>query len=164
MLPAIRTVLYATDLSPQGPSIFRYAVELARRHGARIVLLHALEPLGHTATTLVRNVVPAETLARLEREGLADVRRVILERLERFRAQELGADAQPGDLVSEIRVVEGAPDRVILEEARKAVADLIVMGAHGHSGLERTLLGSVANKVVQRSSIPVLLVPIPPAG
>ncbi len=162
MLPDIKTLLYATDLSPKSAQVFRYAVALAREHGARIVLLYALEPLGPTATSLVKNVVAAETLKEIETEGIARTRREIHRRLETFSKEELGASASPEELVSEIQIVEGHPAQVILEHAEQVGASMIVMGMQGHTRLEQVLLGSVANKVVQRSAVPVLLVPIPP--
>ena len=140
--------------------VFRYAVAVARQHGARIVLLHALEPMGQTATTLVRNVVPAKTLKKLEEEGLSRVRNEIHDRLNRFCETELGPGAREEDLVAAIHIIEGQPAKVILSEAAANNADMIVMGMHGYSGIERVLLGSVANKVAQQSLIPVLLVPV----
>ncbi len=160
MLPTIKKLIYATDLSPDGPQIFRYAVALAKQHEAKIILLHALEPLGPTAASLVRNVVPTETLERLEREGLSKVREQIQERLQRFCDEVLGGKTHVEDLVEEIRIVEGPPATVIVEQAQAEGADMIIMGMHGYTALERMLLGSVANKVVQQCRIPVLLVPV----
>jgi nucleotide-binding universal stress UspA family protein len=53
---------------------------------------------------------------------------------------------------------EGRPWEAILEAAREVRADLIVMGTHGRHGLVRTLLGSVTEKVVRTSPVPVLVV------
>ena len=54
--------------------------------------------------------------------------------------------------------VEGKPADLILKRARKLKVDLIVMASHKHSRVERTIIGSVASKVVGRSSVPVLVV------
>lgn len=62
-------------------------------------------------------------------------------------------------LVRDIRVLAGHPAEVILKQAKKERADVIVMGSHGHTAFGEMLLGSVAHKVTQRSEIPVLLVP-----
>ena len=159
MLPTLKTILYATDLAPHGPRIFRYALALARQHDARIVLLHAIEPLSHSATTLVHTMVPSEMLEKAQVEGLAALRDEIHKRLQRFCEQELAAGTTEADVVSEIRVVEGTPAQVIPAVADEIDADLIVMGMHGHTKLEYMFLGSVANRVVSRSRIPVLLVP-----
>lgn len=164
MLPALNTILYATDLAPHGLRIFRHAVMLAQEHKARLVLLHALEPLGETATTLVRTVVPPDRLAAVQKEGLARVRDEIEQRLRSFCEQELGRESGGCDILSEIRIVEGSPAQVILDTAKAINADLIVMGMHGHTRLEYVLLGSVANRVINKSTVPVLLVPVEAAA
>lgn len=160
MLPELKRILYATDLAPHGPRVFRHAVALARRHAAQVVLLHVLEPLGPTAAALVRNVVASSTLRTIEAQGYAKTRAEIERRLEAFCNRELGDRSEARNVVSDIRIVVGNPARAILDEAKRIKADLVVMGMHGHSGIERAMLGSVANKVVQRSTTPVLLVPV----
>jgi nucleotide-binding universal stress UspA family protein len=55
-------------------------------------------------------------------------------------------------------VREGRPDRAIVQAARDTGADLIVMGSHGHTGLERLLMGSVAERVIGHAECPVLVV------
>ncbi|SDQ57206.1 universal stress protein [Natronobacterium texcoconense] len=55
-------------------------------------------------------------------------------------------------------VVTGKPDRVVLEYAESETYDTIVMGSHGREGVSRVLLGSVAENVVRRSPIPVVVV------
>jgi nucleotide-binding universal stress UspA family protein len=55
-------------------------------------------------------------------------------------------------------VTEGRPDQVILDQARKAGADLIVMGTHGRTGLDRLLMGSTTERVIGSADCPVLAV------
>lgn len=160
MLPSIRTILYATDLPPYGAGIFRHAVSLARQFDARIVLLHVLEPLGRTAETLVRSIVPAETFDAVHKEGLEHVREEIRARLERFSKEELGEEGGERELVTEVHIREGYPASVIVEEASAIGADIIVLGARSHGAVETLFVGSVAAKVVHKSDIPVLLVPV----
>jgi len=159
MIPKIRTILYATDLNEHAPFVFRYAVSLAQRYDAEIVLLHALEPLSTTGESLIRNVLPQKELEALREEGMKQVRAQIHERLERFCTEELGKEPAKIGEIARVQVLHGPPARTILEQARSHQADLIVMGTHGHSGVARVFLGSVANKVVQQSEIPVLVVP-----
>ncbi len=164
MLPTVKKILYATDLEPHGPKMFRYAVSLAHRYEAKIVLLHVLEPLGPTAQTLVRNVLPTEKAEELQREGLKKIRQEISDRLDRFCKEELGGDPKGRHLVAEVRIVDGHPAAAILKEAKAVKADMIVMGTHGRTGISELLLGSVAHKVVQQSALPVLLVPLRALG
>ena len=161
MLPKLRKLIYASDLGDNAPMVFAYAVALARRHDARIIFVHALEPLGPAARSLVRNMIPQDQLQQLESEGLSRVRDEIEGRIQLFCDNELGADETAKDIVDDIRIIEGHAAEVILEQARECDADLIVLGSHSRKGIHRVLLGSVAQKVMQRSERPVLLVPIP---
>ncbi len=161
MLALIQKILYATDLGANAPTVFNYAVSLARSFQAEIHLLHAIEPLGATGRTLMRSAVPEKQLDELERQGLAKVRKEIHRRLTEFAKRELGTADERATLVSKIVIAEGQADTVIIEQAKQIGADLIVMGTHSQSPLDRVLLGSVARKVTHLSPIPVLLVPIP---
>ena len=163
MLPEIRTILYPTDLNPRAPEVFRYAMSLAHRYDASIVLLHVVEPLTHYAQSLVKMYAPQKG------EGLpGDARERILsdlhQRLRHFCKDEVCVDLGGDERVREIRVVEGQPAEVILQEVERVEADLVVLGAHGHTALGEVLLGSVSNKVAQRSRAPVLLVRLPDKG
>jgi nucleotide-binding universal stress UspA family protein len=61
----------------------------------------------------------------------------------------------------EYRVLDGAPAVEILEAARQVQCDLIVLGTHGHTGLERLVMGSVAEEVMRKAKCPVLTVKVP---
>ncbi len=161
MLTSIDKILYATDLGANAAKVFNYAVSIARRFGGEIYLLHAIEPLGPTGRSLVRNVVPAETLAALERDGLKRLHDEIHRRLTDFAERNLGTSDEQATLVSHIVIEEGAPDQVIVAQAKSIGADLIILGTHSYDAVERVLIGSVARKVIHASKIPVLLVPIP---
>jgi nucleotide-binding universal stress UspA family protein len=63
--------------------------------------------------------------------------------------------------VVETRLLEGEPARTIVDLAREAGADLIVLGSHGRTGLDRLLMGSVAEHVVRKAGCPVLTVKSP---
>jgi len=63
---------------------------------------------------------------------------------------------------AERQLVEGDPVSEILRVAREMPADLIVMGTHGRTGLERLLMGSVAEEVLRKATCPVLTVKRPP--
>ncbi len=160
MLPNIRTILYATDLEAHARPVFRYAVSLAERYGAKIVLLHALEPLNPTAVNLVNNVLPEGTAESIRQHGIDQLRSTIEQRLRDFCKQELGMEPQDCRVVEDSRVREGFPAKVILAQAAETNADIIVMGTHGRAGVGELLLGSVARKVMHHSTIPVLMIPL----
>ena len=93
---------------------------------------------------------------------------------ETVRGVQQQAEAQLGDYLSkraadlkkegvnaQVAVLRGNPADKILEYTKKNNADLIIMSTHGHSGATRWLIGSVADKVVRHSPVPVLLVSPP---
>jgi len=160
MLPNIQTILYATDLEDHARPVFRYAVSLAERYSAKIVLLYALEPLSPSAQSLVASVLPEGTSESLRVEGMERVRQRIEERLRQFCKDELGMEPDDCRVVSDARVIEGRTAATILDQAKRVSADVIVMGTHGRVGVSEMLLGSVAHRVIHQSTIPVLLIPL----
>jgi nucleotide-binding universal stress UspA family protein len=139
--------------------VFRYAVSLARQHQARIILLHVIEPLGGTARSLVKNMMPEGQFDQLRQEGLGRLRQQVADRLQAFCRDELGESPEHADEIASIHIEEGDSAEVILQGVGRFGVDLIVMGTHGRRGLNKLLIGSVATRVVQRSSCPVMLVP-----
>jgi nucleotide-binding universal stress UspA family protein len=110
-----------------------------------VAFLYVLEPLGP------RLLLGPETLPYY-RELVEDLRREGLAALDRATRM-----AEELTVPFEAHLLEGRAAEVILKEAEKH--DLIVMGTHGRTGLDRLLLGSVAQEVVRKSPKPVLLVP-----
>lgn len=161
MLPQIKTILYATGLGPGAPHVFRYALAEAEKHDARIVVLHALEPLSSFGQQLVELHISHEQSEQIHRQAREHARRKIEERVQRLCDKEVCHAPSGAGLVKDIRVVEGNPAVEIVEQARSVKADLIVMGTHRHTVIGDAVLGNTANKVMHRSEIPVLLVRIP---
>jgi nucleotide-binding universal stress UspA family protein len=84
MIPKIQNVLYATDLSKNSAYAFRYAVNTARKHDAKIHILHVIEPISAQTRTLVLTYIDEEKLDRLHDAGKEDLYRRITERLKLF--------------------------------------------------------------------------------
>jgi nucleotide-binding universal stress UspA family protein len=154
----LRTILYATDLGPYGPKIFAHAIGLAQRFDAQIHIVHVLEPVGEYAQSLISNYVSPETLKTVQNEGYENARKEMHRRLEKFCSDRLPDECE--HLLANMRVVEGLPFQVILDEAKRLNADLIVVGSHGRTGLGELFMGSVAHKVLSKATIPVFVVPI----
>jgi len=160
MLPKIRTILYATGLGPGAPHVFRYALALARQHGAQIVAVHGMEPLSPFAQSLVELHVSHADSEEMHRRGRESVKQALCDRIRRLCEQENG-DSEEGCRVGEIRVVEGQPAQVVLDAADEVGADLIVMGSHRHTVLGDAMLGTTTHKVLHAAERPVLVVRIP---
>lgn len=133
-------ILVPTDFGPSSDRAVAVASELATKLGARITLLHVWSlPLPAYADGIG---FPTESLEAAAKESL-----------ERVRAQL--ADKHPS--VEAILSLGVAWDRIV-EAAKTNDVDMIVMGTHGRRGVPRWLLGSVAERVVRLSPVPVLTV------
>lgn len=158
MLPEFKTILYATDLSPRAPEVFRYAMSLAQKYGAKIHILHAVEPLTPFARSMVDLYLSRETTDELHKSARDSMIEQIRRRLDLFCTDELCTDPEGRDRVAGVIIDEGRPADLILREAERLHADLIVMGSHGHTAVGEILLGTTAHRVMQRAAVPVFLV------
>jgi nucleotide-binding universal stress UspA family protein len=142
----IRKILTPTDFSPHSGCAFRLARALAHDYGARLLVLHVVEP---------PMIVSGEGVAPMEPEGF---REQLRQRLLQWLAEEAQVPMDYG-------LTDGDPATAILRAADENQCDLIVMGTHGRTGLRRLLMGSVAEQVLRRASCPVLTVkaPFPPS-
>lgn len=140
-------ILVPTDGSDPASAAVRHALDLAKQHGA---ILHALFVINTDKSWL--------TVSRTDvDDALRDIGQETSERV--LREVETAAADADVELVTE--VLEGTPDERILTCADDDGADLIVMGTHGHSGLQRRLLGSVTERVIRGADVPVMTVSTP---
>jgi nucleotide-binding universal stress UspA family protein len=141
-----RRILHASDFSRASRRAFEEAVALARADGAELTLIHVLEP-----------VIPWTEDAYVSRRAydqlLTSTRAAAARQLDVLvrRARATGVRATG-------RLVDGNPRDAIPRLAKRARADLVVVGTHGRTGLSRLLLGSVAARVLATASCPVLTV------
>jgi len=156
MTPKIKKILYATDLSKNSAYAFLFATDMARRHDAKIVILHAIEPVPAYAAAYTG--VTDEIKQKQQEETVEEIRKRLGEFCRRAEAQ-IGPPCV--DLVSNILVPRGHPPEEILNASNKEGCDLIVLGTHGKGFLAHTFLGSVSNAVLHRTQKPVFIVPLP---
>ena len=157
MLPQIKKILYATDLSRNSAYAFYYAVDLAQKRGATIVILHSVEPLPGYVKTYTMG------LEKTEIENQAELTDIIGKRLNNFCQKVDDHIGSPCvELVTKVIVRSGHPVEEILSAADEEGCDLIVLGSHGKGFLKQTFLGSVSRRVLDRSRKPVLVIPLPP--
>jgi nucleotide-binding universal stress UspA family protein len=139
-------VLCPVDFSDLSALALRYAVRLAGCLEAGVAVLYA-EPFSPPPY-----FTPGQ-IASLESE-FRESRRQAAGKLREFVAQALGPDAPQ----VEIRIAEEAPADAIHRAAEELGAEAVVMGTHGRTGINRLMLGSVAERVLRESRIPVLTV------
>jgi nucleotide-binding universal stress UspA family protein len=135
----IEKILYATDFSSYSNQAYFHAVALAENHGASLTILFVYTP---------------DFAAPAPNAGEAATRRYWQEQLEQIRP------VDPNIPVHHV-FLEGDPAAEIVRYARDAGMSLIVMGTHGRTGLERLLMGSVAEKVMRDAPCSVLVVKLP---
>ena len=156
MIPQIKKILFATDLSKNSAYAFYYAVHMAKRDEAKIVILHAVEPLPHMLVSF------EDFKQKVAKDRWEDTVKKFKERIEDISVK---VDARTGvssvDLISNILIRLGHPVEEILKAADEEGCDVIVLGTHGKGFLKQTFLGSVSNSVLLRSQKPVFVVPLP---
>ncbi|MBD9425590.1 universal stress protein [Pseudomonas sp. PDM15] len=156
----LRSILYATDLGLYAPYVLQHALSLAKAFQSELHVVHAVEPLGLFAESVLNTYLDEKTLQELRSKGLTTVMASIEQRvLEGFR-DEMGEAQQDMQIVRSVRVVQGDPAQVILDEARKLGVDLLVVGSHSHGAAHEIPLGRTAARLLQLSETPVYLVPM----
>lgn len=161
MLPKIHKILYATDLSPNSGYVLRYAINSAKKHGAKLVLLHVLEELSPTTKALVEGHVDPETLLKISADSYSHVKKRIKKRIEVLVEKEKLRKPENIDIFDSIQVTRGHPATKILELADELECDAVVMGTHGKGLLKYTFLGSTAKQVLRRTRKPIFIIPMP---
>ncbi len=141
----IARILFPVDFSLNNRRVVPYVRQMLRVHGANLCLLHVVADLGQ----YLGLDEPHPDLGRWEDEALRQARR----QLEAFRGEHFVDWPQ-----ATAQVLVGDPATVIVEQALRQGADLIIMGTHGRRGLEHAIFGSVAERVLKNSPAPVLTV------
>jgi nucleotide-binding universal stress UspA family protein len=144
-MPNFQRILHPTDFSQPAAQAFLVARTLARDNAAKLILLHvAQQPAISNVAGLP---VPPPPPLSIDINGL--------------KAQLDAIAAANPQLRIESHVVEGQPSSAILDVAHELNCDMIVIGSHGRTGLNRLLMGSIAEQLVRRATCPVLTVKTP---
>ena len=159
MLPKINTIVYACDLDGKTQAAMELVLSLAKTHGAKVILMHAIEPLNAQASNMINNYITEEVRNAMRKDAITDINtrmdKLLAEFLEKYSEELSSLETAPETLI-----VNGAPADSIQRIAKEKNADLIVMNSRTHGRLSQMIIGSTANKVIHTSSIPVLVVPI----
>ncbi len=140
----IRRILVPIDFSEHAEYVIEWASHLALEHSSHLSLLHVYH-LPVEFQQLEGAYLPPDFWTNVKKEADQTLSRYV-------------GDIRQKGLAVEAVVREGYPATVIVDEATAQNADLIVIGTHGLSGLKHLLLGSIAERVVQKAPCPVLAV------
>lgn len=146
-------VLVGLDGSPSAETILPHVVVLATRFGSRVTLLQATVPFQTAVAESVAGGVASPDAGEIVASARREATTYLAEVARRLKADGLDVDWEQ---------LEGPAARAIVEAARRLGADLIALCTHGRSGLDRAILGSVADAVVRQAPCPVLLVRVKP--
>jgi universal stress protein A len=147
---SIKRILVPVDFSKASLHALDYARSFAEPFHAALLIVHVVEPIYYA--TPVDMYAASPNVAMLVEEQ----RRMATAHLDRLSA-DLTKKGQPHRTV----LKSGAPAQSIIDTARSAKADLIIMATHGRTGLAHMFLGSVAERVVRTAACPVLTVRAP---
>jgi nucleotide-binding universal stress UspA family protein len=151
----MKTVLIALDYNPTAKKVAETGYSLAKSLKAKVILLHVFADPTFYATSGFDPIMGYE--------GFVDVSPTVLESTEGLKdasLQYLDKTRQYlGDDEIQILVNEGDIAKTILSTAKDQHADVIVMGSHSQRWLENIVMGSVTEKVVNKSPVPLFIIP-----
>jgi nucleotide-binding universal stress UspA family protein len=168
VIPEIKKILFATDLSENSRTAFYYAASEATRHGAGMVLLHVLEKAPGSIDAQLEGLFGPEKWHQMQKDHEQNARQVLIGKrsdydvicgaLADFCADANAENGQCSFEAQEILVKQGSASSEILKVATEKGCDLIVLGAH-KGLLGKTAVGSVVKAVLHEARVPVLVVP-----
>ncbi len=161
MLPTYQNILIAIDFTPNSDRAFKYAVLMARQHNAKIHLLHVVPQVDTSMRNYFSLIKGQDWMSDFEQQHAEEANTEIKNLLDSFVEKELANSPDDKRLFAGSKVSIGNPVSCILDTAEQLDADVIVLGTHSKGAIEHAFLGSVAEKVLHRSTRPIFVVPLP---
>ena len=146
--PKYKKVLFCTDFSENSDYAFEFAYGIAKRDEGLLYILHVIPH--NPQQTYVETMIDSETLERIQKNIEEDLDNNYRERY----GKKIG-----DEIKFEIVTKSGREDEEILKFAKDEKVDIIVMGTHGKTGIEHVFFGSVAEKVLRHSPVPLFVIP-----
>lgn len=145
----MKKIVVAVDFSNATPGVLEMATGLAKTSNAGLELFHVIEPEpSYTAYGFTPDEFPA--MNAFQEEAKRRATRKLAELLATVQAEVPHATSQ---------MAEGSPLHSLLDHVRESGADFVVVGSHGHGVIASLLLGSVAEGMVRKATVPTLIVP-----
>jgi nucleotide-binding universal stress UspA family protein len=151
----MKKVLIALDYSPTAQKVAEVGFSMAKSMNAEVVLLHVItDPVFYSTSgySPIMGFKGYMDMGPVQLESVDGLKKASLEYLDKSR-QHLG------DKTIKTMVKEGDFADSILETAKELHADIIVIGSHSRKWLENILMGSVTEKVLNHTSIPLVIIP-----
>ena len=143
---APQLILVPTDFSNFSDKAVSLAVEIAERTNAKVRLLHVVDKLPQCT---IDYCLMVEEMQRIESDSMKEAARKMKEEVRKI------VQSRKIDVTCDVKA--GVPYEEILNEQKGGNADLVVIAAHGRTGIMKSLIGSVAERVVRGAACPVLV-------
>ncbi|OEU51106.1 MAG: hypothetical protein BA872_09130 [Desulfobacterales bacterium C00003060] len=146
-MPEIRKVLFPCDLTENSLKVLPYVLSVSEKCDSMIYLLHVVQDLHKWG----KGYIPHGSMDVFQKQALEGAEKALDSFFE---------ESALGEHISSFqkRIVSGDPANEILKAVESEGIDMVVMGTHGRKGLEHTIFGSVAENVVKRAPVPVMIV------
>jgi len=161
MIPEIKRILYATDLSKNARHAFTYAATIANRFDAKITVLHVIETIPSNTEWQIVEYLGEERWKEIQKNKKQEFIESTKKNLNSFCDEMTSSFKSCPFLVDEIILKEGIPVDEILKTVDSKNCDMVVMGTHGYGMLADALIGSTARRVVKRCKKPVMVIRLP---
>jgi nucleotide-binding universal stress UspA family protein len=162
IVPEIKKILCATDLSANARYSFVYAASLAHRYGAGITIIHVLEPeIPDGYANYLSSYLTDEKWEDIKKRQEEEAISAIKTRLAQFSEEVAREHVSCLFNIDEIIAIRGNPVEKILLYTKSGDFDMVVMGSRGLGAFVDAMIGSTARRVLRRCEIPVLVVRLP---
>jgi nucleotide-binding universal stress UspA family protein len=140
-----KSILAATDFSEYSKVALDICLGVSRCMKTKLYVLHSIEKFPHGSRHLSSSTTPEDIKQKLEESAIDKVKAMIPEEI-----------MEKGGIVPLVRF--GKPFNEILQTAKEKNVDLLVIGTHGRAGVDRVILGSVAERIVRKAPCPVMVI------
>ena len=151
----MKKVLIAIDYNSTAKVIADAGFALAKSMNAEVILLHAVADYTYYSSLDYSPILGFDSFSNLgaiQSNTVMELQNAAKDYLDKIKEQ-------LGDASIQTMVKEGDSGDAILDAAKETGANIIVMGTHGRRGLDKILMGSVAQKVLRNSAIPMFIIP-----
>ncbi|MEO8823289.1 MAG: universal stress protein [Ginsengibacter sp.] len=152
----MKKILIALDYDPTAKKIAEAGYKLAKSMGAEVILLHVVADYTYYSSLDYSPIMGFDQFSNLgavQMDSVTELENAAHEYLEKSKAH-------LGDPSIKTLIKDGDSGEAILEASKSLEVDMIVLGSHGRKGLDKILMGSVAEKVLRNSKIPLFIIPI----
>ena len=153
-----KRILVPLDGSRLSGGALSYAIDIAKRYQSKLIVMRVVPPATVVPSSTATEIGIDPAAARIAVQSARIQDRANVMRVRKYLQQKLRAITGQ-DIEGAYHIAVGEPGKSIIRHSAEAKVDLIVMMTSGKGGLKRAILGSVADEVVRKAGVPVLLLP-----